>query len=223
MTDPLSPSLAVHPRAPLADAPPRVKRFVLASLALIAAAGVVGTALLPSLSVRRPYWLLAIAPNYLGLVATRVDFAPAVLLVAFRRLFGLCVYYGLGGIYGPEVVSRLGAKSPRSQAALGWIEARFARWSLAVMLVSPTVPVALVAGSAGVPFRRFVLATLLGQLVATSVLYRFGILIGAFTSRILGFLGEHLVESSVVFLLAAVLQRLVARARADRAKRLTNP
>lgn len=202
--------------SPLADAPPRVKRAIFAAAALVAAGGTLGTAFFPYLGTRHPLVLLALAPKYLTLVGPRVDFAPAVLLVAARGLFGMLTWYGLGGLWGHAAVARVGARSARARAAVGWVERNFRAWELPLVLAFPGVLISLIAGSAGMPFRRFVLAGALGQLVWTAVFYRFSLAISAVTSRLTGFLSAHLAEASAVFLLAAVLQRLIARARRER-------
>lgn len=199
--------------SPLADAAPRVKRAILLGTAAIALAGTAGTALLPSLSVRHPALLLLLAPNYLALVAPRVDFPTAFAIVSLRRLLGMCAYYGFGGVYGDAALQFFARRAPRLHGFMRWVEGRFRAHGAALIVLFPGATTALVAGVAGMPFARFALAGLVGQLVWTAVFFRFSLAIGALTTRILGFLEAHLVESSAAFLAAVAAQQLVARMR----------
>jgi len=199
--------------APLADAPPRVKRAIIAATAAIAISGTVGFALLPSLSVRHPRVLLLLAPNYLGLVAPRVEFLDAYLIVSMRRLFGMCATWGFGGLYGAATLHRATAGSARAERALAWLQRHFPRWGALLIVLNPGLWVSLVAGVVAMPLRSFALAALLGQLIWTAVYYRFSLAIGALTGRVVGFLETHLFETSALFLALVVAQQVVSRVR----------
>lgn len=202
----------MHPApAPFVDLSPRAKRAILGLGALVTLAGTIGTALLPSLSVRHPMVLLALAPNYLGLVAPRVDFTPAYLLVAARRLLGMWAIYGFGGLYGEGALKLIEGRSPRVHAAVSWVSSRFQRYGELFIVLTPGVAVSLIGGVSGLSPRRFALSAALGQLIWTAVYFRFSIAIGAFSSRVLDFLEAHIVSASAVFLALVVAQRLLAR------------
>ncbi|MEZ4392644.1 MAG: hypothetical protein R3A48_16265 [Polyangiales bacterium] len=197
--------------APFVDLPPRVKRAILGLGAAVTIAGTVGTALLPSLSVRHPMVLLALAPNYLGLVAPRVDFTPAYLLVAARRLLGMWAIYGFGGLYGEGALKLIEGRSPRAHAAVAWVSSRFQRYGELFIALMPGVAVSLIAGVSGLSPRRFALSAALGQLIWTAVYFRFSIAIGAFSTRVLEFLEAHIVPASAVFLALVFAQWLLSR------------
>ncbi|MFO0627931.1 MAG: hypothetical protein U0325_20310 [Polyangiales bacterium] len=202
------------PLAPFADAPPRVQKLIVALAVAVTVAGGLGSFLLPSLSVRHPMVLLALAPNYLALVAPRVDFTPAYLLVASRRLLGMCAIYGISGLYGEATLRSLTADSPRVERAVRWVSARFQRFGLAFLIVTPGVAVSMIAGVAGMRLRTFVLGAALGQLISTAVYYRFSMAIGAFTERVLRFMERNLVVVSIVVAVLVAAQHLASRRRA---------
>lgn len=203
--------------SPLASAAPRVKRAILLAGAAVTLTGTVGTALLPSLSVRHPLALLFLAPTYLALVAPRVDFPTALAVVVLRRLLGMFAYYGFGGVYGDAALRFFERRTPRVHGVVRWVEGHFRAHGVALVAAWPGAITALVAGVSGMRFSRFALAGLVGQLFWTAVYFRFSLAIGALTSRVLAFLEAHLVEASVVFLAAVAAQQLAARARRARA------
>lgn len=202
-------------RPPFADAAPRVQKLILGVAVLVTAAGTLGSALLPSLSVKHPMILLALAPNYLALVAPRVDFAPAYLLVASRRLLGMCAIYGLGGLYGDDMLRTLTSRSPRIERGAHWVSRRFHRHGTAFLLLTPGVIVSMIAGVTGFSPRRFVLGAMLGQLLWTAVYYRFAMILSALSERALRFMERHLLAASVAVALLVALQQLSSRRRAS--------
>lgn len=202
------------PLAPFADAPPRVQKLIIGLAVTVTVAGSLGSFLLPSLSVRHPMVLLALAPNYLALVAPRVEFTPAYLLVASRRLLGMCAIYGISGLYGEATLRSLTAGSPRVERAVRWVSARFQRFGTAFLVLTPGVAVSMIAGVSGMRLRAFVLGAALGQLIWTAVYYRFSMAIGAFTERVLRFMERNLLVVSVVVAVLVAAQRIASRRRA---------
>lgn len=203
--------------APFADVSPRVRRMILGLGVAVTLAGTIGFGLLPWLSARHPMILLALAPNYLGLVAPRVEFAPAYLLVASRRLVGMCAIYGFGGLFGEGALGYLARERPRMHSILRWTASRFQRYGSAFVVLFPGVMVSLVAGVSGMSPRRFALTAALAQLIWTAVYFRFSMVIAAFSGRVLRLLESHLVEASVIFLLLVTLQQLNAKRNRQRA------
>ncbi len=180
---------------------------------VVAAASLLGTALSPYLLVKSPLLLVALsaAAHHVALAAATVEPLPLIAVATLRRVAtGLCAY-GVGYIYGHVVFEWLEQRQPRLAHWMSLVERLFARRGVVLLVLVPAPTIALLAGSARSPFLLFVAALALGHALWNSVTYYLGDAFARWTDLLTTFLGEHLLESTVVCVLAVVLQQAIVR------------
>lgn len=208
--------ISVPERGPGSDRPagtasPRLRRAVLALSGILAAAATGAVAFAPWLLVEHPLLLAALAPDGadLVLVSATVDFLPLLAVALPMRTVGVLTAYALGLIYGSAALSRI--RSPRARRLIGGLERVLDRAGAPGLIALPAYTVALVAGAAGLQPRRAVPAIVAGQVVAVTAAYYLGSLLAPWTDRVIGFLGEHLLASTLCCLGAVVSWRVWRR------------
>lgn len=188
---------------------------MLGLVAVLVAAGLVGSALAPVLLVKSPLLLLVLSPDARHVALAVGSLAPVLLIavvVVRRALFSLGSY-GLGAIYGGAAVTWVERRHPRVGGALRLVERLFARFGSAILVLLPFASVCIFAGAARSRFVAFVPAVVAGHTLWVGAIYLLGTAIADFTSTVLAFLTEHLVESTLVCVAVVVLVQLVSRRR----------
>ena len=115
--------------------------------------------------------------------------------------------YGLGFLYGRAALGWLDQRYPRVARLIAWIERLFMRWGVALLVVAPAPTVALFAGAARSHFFAFLLAVTAGHALWNSVTYYVGNTLAAWTDLLTSFIGENLLESTLVCVAAVALQQ----------------
>jgi membrane protein DedA with SNARE-associated domain len=193
--------------------PPRVHAGIIALTAALTLAGVVGSALSPYLLVKSPLLLVAIsaAAHHVALAAATVDPVPLIAVATLRRLLtGVCAY-GLGYVYGRVAFEWLAERYPRLNRLLKWVERLFGRWGIALLVVAPAQTLVVLAGAAQSPLLPFLIALTLGLTLWSGITYYVGDAFSHVTDLLVAFLGEHLLESTLVCVLLVALQQGVGR------------
>lgn len=187
----------------------RFRAGVFTLLGVLTAASLLGTALAPYLLVKSPLLLVAVSPaaHHIALAAASVDPVPLITVATLRRVLTGIGAYGLGFLYGRAALGWLDQRYPRLARLVAWIEQLFARWGLGLLVLAPAPTVALFAGAARSRFVFFVLALTLGHALWNSVTFYVGSTLAAWTDLLTGFIGENLLESTLVCFAAVALQQ----------------
>ena len=191
----------------------RLRKGVFALLGVVTAASLLGTALAPYLLVKSPLLLVAISPaaHHVVLAAASVAPAPLVAVATVRRVLTGVAAYGFGFLYGGRALAWLEQRSPRLARFMAWLERVFARWGVWLLVPAPTPTVALIAGAARSRFVAFVIAITLGQALWIGLTVYVGDALARWTDFFTTFLGEHLLESTLVCIALVSLQRMLSR------------
>jgi len=193
----------------------RLRTAVFALLSVVTAGSLLGTGLAPYLLVKSPLLLVAIsaAAHHIVLAAGAVDPAPLVLVATLRRVLTCVGAYGLGFLYGREALGWLDRRYPTLARFVGWLERLFARWGVWLLVPAPAPTVALLAGAARSRFIAFVIAVTLGQALWISLTVYVGDALAVWTDLLTTYLGEHLLESTLVSVALVMLQQALSRRR----------
>jgi membrane protein DedA with SNARE-associated domain len=192
-----------------------VTRAVLAAMAVLVGAGLVGSAFAPVLLLKNPLLLLVLSPDARHIALAVGSLAPLVLfpvVVVRRSLFSLASY-GLGAIYGEASVTWVERRHPRIGGVLRFLERLFGRFGSAILVILPFASICILAGAARSRFIGFVPAIVAGHTLWVGAIYLLGAAISDFTSTVLSFLSEHLVESTLVCVALVVLAQLLSKRR----------
>lgn len=205
------------PVAPLAGAPPRLRRFVVVSAIGLAVIGAIGTALSPWLLVEHPLILVALNPDgrHIALGAAETDFLPLALVGTARRVLGLLATYGVGALYGHATIAWTERRFPRVARMVLWFERQLSRWGAPALVLMPAYTMSMLAGGAGLPLRRFLPAVTLGAFGWIGATILFGDLLSGWTQILLGWLRENLVLATAVCVALVLAQQLLSRRRGD--------
>lgn len=190
----------------------------------LAALSLAGTALSPYLLVKSPLLLVAIsaAAHHVALAAATVAPAPLIAVATVRRVItGLCAY-GLGYVYGHVVLEWLAQRHPRTARWMGVVERLFSRRGVVLLVLVPAQTIALLAGAARSRLLPFLVALTLGHALWNGVTYYLGDAFARWTAMLTAFLGDYLLESTVVCVLAVALQQAFVR-WGRRGRRVTSP
>jgi membrane protein DedA with SNARE-associated domain len=200
-------------------------RAVLALVAALTVAGLVGSALAPMLLVRSPLLLVLLSPDarHIALTVGSVSPVALVAIAVFRRALFSLGGFGLGVVYGPAAVTWVEQNSPRLGRLFRMLERLFARWGAPILLLLPFASLCVVAGAARTRFAPFLCAIIVGHLLWVGSTYYIGTLISDFTDRVLGFFASHLWESTLVCVVLVVAQQLFARHRAAKLRDRSGP
>lgn len=209
----------MHPhRAPSFDAPPRVRRAVLAMLGLLTLANLLGTAFAPYLLAKAPWVLVLLAPEgrHVILATPILSPVPLIAVSALRRLLGLGVSYGIGAIYGDAAVRWIEQRYPRFGAFIRFLERQFVRFGAALLIVAPLHSMSILAGAGGTKLLTFLVAALAGQVVLLTGTYLFGNALSAWTEPLLEFISENVIATTLACVALVALQQIVSRLRGRR-------
>jgi membrane protein DedA with SNARE-associated domain len=121
--------------------------------------------------------------------------------------------YGLGLLYGRAAFGWLEQRSPRLARFVAWVERLFARWGVWLLVLAPAPTVALFAGAARSRFIAFVIAVALGHALWISLTIYVGDAFAVWTDRLTHFVGEHLLESTLVCIALVTVQQAWSRRR----------
>jgi len=182
---------------------------ILALLALVTVASLVGTALSPYLLVKSPLLLVAISPaaHHVALAAATLDPVPLITVATLRRTLTALAAFGLGALYGPAAVKWIEQRYPRLAKLVRWLERLFARWGVLLLTIAPVPTVAVLAGAARSRFVLFLPAVVAGLALWTAVTYTLGDLFSRWTELLTAFLDVYLLESTLVCIALVTLQQ----------------
>jgi hypothetical protein len=192
---------------------PRLQAAVLGLAGVLAAASALGTLLAPYLLVKNPLLLVAISPaaHHVVLAAASVDPLPLLLVATLRRaLFGVGAY-GLGLLYGRKALGWVAQRQPRILRLLGWAERLFERFGLLLLTLAPAPTLAFFAGTTRKPFAWVVPALLVGHTLWNAAALWVGDALASRTELLTDFVGEHLLESTLLCAGIVVLRHLFRR------------
>lgn len=200
--------------------------FLVAPVAIVFAAGLIGTAFAPALLGRAPLVLVAMSPLYrhLALASTSIDAAPFV-LVAVARLFVTDPFlYAIGRQYGDEAIDWVEVRSGRAARIVRTVKRAFARAEYLVLFVSPGPLVCMLAGASRMPVARFVVVNLAGTIAAVLLIRSFGVAFATALDAVRAFIAANIVALtalSVALVTVSVItrrRRYLRRSRAAQAQ-----
>jgi membrane protein DedA with SNARE-associated domain len=191
----------------------RLRTAVFTLLGVLTAASLLGTAIAPYLLVKSPLLLVAVsaAAHHIVLAAASVDAMPLITVATLRRTITGIGAYGLGLLYGRAALGWLDERHPRLARLVAWVERLFARWGIGLLVLAPSPTVALFAGAARTRFVVFVLALLVGHAFWNSVVVYVGDSLAVWTDLLTSFIGENLLESTLVCVAVVALHQAFGR------------
>ncbi len=188
---------------------------MLTLVAASAVASLAGVAFSPYLLVEHPLLLVGLAPEgrHLVLAAGRVDLWMLLLVATLRRVVSLMASYGLGMVWGQSMLRWVERRSPRLLRLVQWLERLYLRFGAPTLVVLPIHTLTALAGIARTRWWAVALGVLVGQAALVGGTLLFGESISDWTAPILGFLSDHVVESTAVCVALVVLHQLWSRRR----------
>lgn len=194
---------------------PRVKRSIVALVAVTGTMGLLGTALSPYLLVEHPLLLVGLNPDsrHLVLAAGSTELWQVVAVGAPRRALNFVATYGLASLYGYLAVRWIEERHPWLKRVVGLLETLYRRLGIWLVVLAPIYSVAGLAGSSRMPFGRYVAAIIPGQIAFVAGVFVFGTSIAEWTMPIIAFLSAHLVEATVVACVIVAIQVVFRRRR----------
>ena len=205
---------SVLPPVPL-GIPARLLRASWATVALLTAASLIGTATSPMLLVKAPLLLVALSPDgrHVALVAGSVDPTLLVCLSVVRRsLFSLGVF-GLGAAYGEQAVIWIEVRARGLGKALRALERLFERVGAVLLIAAPFLSLCVLAGAARTRLVAFLPALVVGHCIWVGATVWLGKRVAAQSQVVVEFFGERLFESTLVCVLLVAAHQLVTRRR----------
>lgn len=180
---------------------------------MLAGASLLGTVLAPYLLVESPLLLVAISPaaHHVVLAAASVDPSALLLVATLRRALTGVGAFGLGAVFGPRAVGWVARRRPGIGPWLSSIEKGFARFGVMLLCVAPTPTLAFFAGVAARPLRRVLPALLFGHTLWNCAAYYLGDALASRSQRLVAFLGEHLLVSTLLCVAFVGSQLLLRR------------
>jgi membrane protein YqaA with SNARE-associated domain len=190
----------------------RVRSAVFGLLIVTTAASLLGTALSPYLLVKSPLLLVAMSPaaHHVALAAASVEPLPLIAVASLRRVLTGLGAYGLGYFYGRSAIGWLEERYPRLAGLITRIERLLARFGVWVLVIAPAPVVAVLAGAARPRVVPFTLALALGHLAWNTATYFLGEAFARWTDLLTGYMGENLLESTLVCIGLLLLQQAIA-------------
>ena len=197
------------------DVPPRVRRVLLAMVAVSAGLGFLGTALSQYLLVEHPLILIGLNPDsrHLVLAANRVELWQAVAVGASRRGFNFIATYGLAGLYGYMLITWIEKRGAWAAAVTRLLERLYLRLGVWLVVLVPLYWVAALAGVARLGIGKFALAIIPGQIAFVWGTLYFGEAIEQWTEPIIAFVSQNVVACTLVCIALVLAQRVYARWR----------
>ncbi|HEY6078152.1 MAG TPA: VTT domain-containing protein [Polyangiaceae bacterium] len=193
--------------------PPRLSTAIWGLFVAVTLASLLGTSLAPYLLVKSPLLLVALSPaaHHVALAAASVEPVPLIVVATLRRVLSGLGAYGLGYLYGRAAIEWVEQRHPRLARLVRFVERLFARFGVALLIVAPVPTVAVLAGAARSRLSVFLLALGLGHALWNTLTQYLGDSFARRTELLTAFLGEHLLESTLVCVAIVVLQQAVAR------------
>ena len=193
----------------------RLRSLTFGLLSVLTAASLLGTAFSPYLLVKSPLLLVAISPasHHVVLAAASTDPVSLIVVTTLRRTLTGIGGYGLGLLYGRAALGWLDERYPRVARLVAWVERIFARFGVPLLVAAPAPTVSLFAGAARSNFLLVVAALLLGHALYSTITYYVGDALAVFTDVLTSFVGENLLECTVVVAALVALQQALARRR----------
>lgn len=184
----------------------------MALLSAVTVASLLGTALGPYLLVKSPLGLVALSPaaHHVALAAATVDPVLLIVVATLRRVVTGLAAYGLGLLYGRAALAWLEQRYARLARVVRWVERLFSRFGVALLVVAPVPTVAVLAGAARSRLVGFVLALTLGHAIWNTVTQLLGDAFARTTDLLTAFIGEYLMESTLVCVAVVALQQGVS-------------
>jgi membrane protein DedA with SNARE-associated domain len=189
---------------------------LLAPIAVLFAASVVGVALTPTLAPRHPLALLILdARNRtLVLVAKHIELVPFLLVAVVRRLSSDPIYYVLGRRYGERAVHWV--ERQFGGGVISATEALFRRASYPMVFVFPGALVCALAGQSGMHPVMFGALNVGGTVFMVVTLRAFGTTVLADpVDAVLRFFNDHRIATTAasvaLVVLWLILQKLTGR------------
>jgi membrane protein DedA with SNARE-associated domain len=198
--------------------------LLLAPVAVLFTAGLIGIAFAPVLLAREPLVLIAMSPllRHLVLASNSVDALPFV-VVAVVRLFAPDPFlYVIGREYGPEAIDWVKARSRGAGRMMRFAERAFVRAGVLVLFISPGPLVCLLAGAARMPITTFLVVNVLGTAAVVLLVRSFGLAFAAKVELVRAFVAANIVGLTVVSLVL-VLTSVAVKRRRFRARRTRQP
>jgi hypothetical protein len=191
----------------------RLRTAVFVLLGVLTAASLLGTALSPYLLVKSPLLLVAVSPaaHHVVLAAATVDPMTLVAVATVRRALTCVGAYGIGFLYGRAALGWLDQRYPRFARFVAWVERLFARWGVWLLILAPAPTVAGVAGAARSHHVAVLVAGTLGLAAWQAVTVHVGDAVAVWTDLLTSFVGEHLLESTLICVALVALQQMLSR------------
>lgn len=176
-------------------------------------AGAAGVALLPTLLTYSPLLLIALSPlgRHLVLAAPSTAMLPFVVVATLRRLLTCILAYYFGQAYGTSGITWVVTRYPRLTGFVRGLEWLFDRAAPLVVFVAPGPIICAMAGATRMRLWLFVPIAAAGQVVWTSLTYRLGEALSAWIKPIMAFFQEHMISTTVGFVLLMLAYRLLRR------------
>ena len=178
---------------------------LLAPIAVLFAASVVGLALTPTLAPEHPLALLVLdARNRtLVLVAKHIEWLPFVLIAVVRRLSSDPLYYVLGRRYGERAVTWVERQFGGS--VIRATEVLFRRASYPMVFLFPGALVCALAGSTGMRPLVFGILNVSGTISAVLLLRKFGDVFGGPVDSVLEFFNRNILWTTGITALSVII------------------
>lgn len=201
--------------APLSDAAPNLRKLIIGGTGFLAVCSAVGVALSPYLLVEFPLMLVGLAPDnrHILLAAAQADPWALIAVGTVRRQVSLLSTYGLSGLYGPAALRWSEQRFPRFAAVARWLERFSERGGAPLLVISPGYTFVTFAGVRGMPFKPFLIAITIGNLIFMILAVYFGDAVSAWSQLLIEWLKQHLVGSTLVCILLVAIQQLISRRR----------
>ena len=181
---------------------PGLRRMVLGGVALIAVVSTVALAFSPWLLIHAPLLLVALNPEgrHIILASAEAAFVPLMVVGCLRRWAALLLTWGVGAAYGQAAVNWLLRKSKVFARFIHWSARLLQRTGPAILIVVPGYTITMLAGVAGLSFRRCATALGLGVLWLIPATIWVGSSLRDWIRPFLAWLSANVVEATVVTL-----------------------
>jgi membrane protein DedA with SNARE-associated domain len=202
----------------------RAQRRVLMGAAIaLTVAGTTGVALAPALLTYSPLLLIALSPlpRHLLLVAPITPLVGFVIVASMRSALAAVIAYGLGASYGDAGVQWARTRYPRLARFINWLERTFLRLGPLALVIAPGPMFSALAGASHMRLSTYLSIQLGAQIGWAIIMHRIGQALSQWIAPILTFFREHVVETTLLCVVALLIYRLV-RSRSRKAEVLAS-
>ncbi|MCB9780406.1 MAG: hypothetical protein H6742_17710 [Alphaproteobacteria bacterium] len=192
-----------------------MKRLVVGGIALLAVVSTIAAAFSPWLLVNAPLALVVLNPDgrHIVLASAEVPPVPLWLVASARRFLSMLLTWGLGATYGHAAVSWTVKRFPRFAGFVHWSDRLLQRTGPAILALIPGYTITMLAGVAGLSFRRCAAALAVGVLLMNGATVWFGSELRSFIQPLVAWLTAHVVEATLVTAVVIGGWQLVSRLR----------